>query len=704
MKRTMAAVLALLLLTMSACGGGVDVKEIDVTSASRSTSAAYELVLPEYTEDLWINGFAVAGESVYFIGNSNDLSVLARYNENGESEDLCTFEVSAVKLIDIAADADGRLVVLAGGGEKSPYSLMEFDAEGAMTAEHTLDFSGIPDGWTPVKLELAGGTAFLLGGGVLCAVALDGEEKLLYSLETDPSASIALLSDGSLALGQSGKEAWKLSILEPGSGKAVEACAFNMDLDLLCGGAGRTLYLGDGASVYRFSPDDGELARLFSWSGLGIVGGAIEELPGGELLCSGRLDRSVPNGLLRIRPVTEGETESAAEPLTIASLSGTNMSFRLGEAIRSWNQKNPDWAIEIIDYSAYVEDGDTRTAELKLIADMASGNAPDMFDFGTPPYGNAASSSLYARRGLLEDLYPYLDSDAELSRDMFARGVLSSLEINGKLYELLVQYRALTGFADKNEAGSDWSYAGLRAAVEASGRYSSLVDEYRGMDYLRLAVFSSGDRLIDWENGTCGFESGYFIDMLEAAAESDDGTEDAGGGLVQDYIEKSTGLIFLMNMDSIWNVSSAANVFGEDLVYVGLPELGTVVYPECSIGMSASSAHKDKCWEFIRTFFTGEVPTIGFSMLSSELRQSADKEIQMAKEGDYIQYHPHAEWAMNTFIEELENVKAVYRYDPQLWSIVSEESAAFFAGARTAEDTAAAIQSRAEIYVAEQSA
>lgn len=140
MKRTMAAVLALLLLTMSACGGGVDVKEIDVTSASRSTSAVYELVLPEYTEDLWINGFAVAGESVYFIGNSKDLSVLARYNENGESEDLCTFEVSAVKLIDIAADADGRLVVLAGGGETSPYSLLEFDAEGAMTAEHTLDF------------------------------------------------------------------------------------------------------------------------------------------------------------------------------------------------------------------------------------------------------------------------------------------------------------------------------------------------------------------------------------------------------------------------------------------------------------------------------------------------------------------------------------------------------------------------------------
>lgn len=35
--------------------------------------------------------------------------------------------------------------------------------------------------------------------------------------------------------------------------------------------------------------------------------------------------------------------------------------------------------------------------------------------------------------------------------------------------------------------------------------------------------------------------------------------------------------------------------------------------------------------------------------------------------------------------------------------LVSEESAAFFAGARTAEDTAA-IQSSAEIYVAQQGA
>lgn len=40
------------------------------------------------------------------------------------------------------------------------------------------------------------------------------------------------------------------------------------------------------------------------------------------------------------------------------------------------------------------------------------------------------------------------------------------------------------------------------------------------MDYLRLAVFWSGDRLIDWENGSCGFEAVYSIDIFKLAEDA----------------------------------------------------------------------------------------------------------------------------------------------------------------------------------------
>ena len=160
----------------------------------------------------------------------------------------------------------------------------------------------------------------------------------------------------------------------------------------------------------------------------------------------------------------------------------------------------------------------------------------------------------------------------------------------------------------------------------------------------------------------------------------------------------------MINMDSLWNVSSAAWVFNENYAFVGLPEVGSVVYPVSSVGISSGSEHKDKCWEFVREMFTDEEYNLSFSMLRETMRLEAENEIEQAVKGNYIQYHPYAEQAMEDFLEVLENISAMYRYDSQLWSIVSDEAGMYFAGEKTALDTAAAIQSRAEIYMAEQSA
>ena len=56
--------------------------------------------------------------------------------------------------------------------------------------------------------------------------------------------------------------------------------------------------------------------------------------------------------------------------------------------------------------------------------------------------------------------------------------------------------------------------------MEASDRYGSIVYEYRGMDNRRHALFKSRDRLIDWENGSCGFEAVYSIDIFKLAEDA----------------------------------------------------------------------------------------------------------------------------------------------------------------------------------------
>ena len=48
-------------------------------------------------------------------------------------------------------------------------------------------------------------------------------------------------------------------------------------------------------------------------------------------------------------------------------------------------------------------------------------------------------------------------------------------------------------------------------------------------------------------------------------------------------------------------------------------------------------------------------------------------------------------------------VERCYRYDQNIMNLVTEESADFFAGNKTAEQAASLIQDRVSIYVAEQS-
>ena len=54
-------------------------------------------------------------------------------------------------------------------------------------------------------------------------------------------------------------------------------------------------------------------------------------------------------------------------------------------------------------------------------------------------------------------------------------------------------------------------------------------------------------------------------------------------------------------------------------------------------------------------------------------------------------------------LDVISKTTRVISYDESIMNIVTDEAAPFFAGQATAEETAAAIQSRVQLYVAEQS-
>ena len=66
--------------------------------------------------------------------------------------------------------------------------------------------------------------------------------------------------------------------------------------------------------------------------------------------------------------------------------------------------------------------------------DLLYGQSPDLLFVNGLPY------EVYARQGLLEDLYPWIDADETLSRTDFTQNLLRALETNGALYRLPQTY------------------------------------------------------------------------------------------------------------------------------------------------------------------------------------------------------------------------------------------------------------------------
>ncbi len=50
----------------------------------------------------------------------------------------------------------------------------------------------------------------------------------------------------------------------------------------------------------------------------------------------------------------------------------------------------------------------------------------------------------------------------------------------------------------------------------------------------------------------------------------------------------------------------------------------------------------------------------------------------------------------------INQTKSVFTFDENLMNILTEEAAAYFAGAKTLDETTAMIQNRASLYIAEQ--
>jgi len=523
---------------------------------------------------------------------------------------------------------------------------------------------------------------------------------------------------------------------------------------------------GDYACYFNYNSDIYGL-RMDNWNEDLIVSGINSDIDLNDLSAITAIDDgfliaqysySETSSSMSISRLTKNENATVGDKVILTL--GVLESYLINAEVTRFNRESSTIRVVVTDYSQYNTSDDYTAGMTRFDADILSGRAPDIISFtggGLPP-------AKYAAKGILEDLYPFLDADPQLSREDMLQNILKVGEVNGELSHIVTGFSILTLAGKQSVFGNVTSITPQELAAVVN-RYpdARLIDDITADTWIQMSVLLGLDTYIDWTTGKASFDNPDFIAALEFAKrfpkEIDYGARDEEyymmrqQNMAKDIADNKILLQDAYMSRDIRGIRDSKSLFGEDVAFVGFPapegKSGHVLYPDLDFGISATSQHKDEAWEFIRTFLMPDYQVAGDSWRNTistnrtKFEAAAAEEMKPLSERDLskglnimIQTGSMG-WGLTIYSEEeytefLEqnmaaegiDIEAFRRYEmtesevnqarsliesasmtisqnEQILKIITEETEAFINGAKTAEDTAKIIQSRVQLYVSE---
>ena len=330
-----------------------------------------------------------------------------------------------------------------------------------------------------------------------------------------------------------------------------------------------------------------------------------------------------------------------------------------------------------------------------------------------------------------------------MGRDALITPVLDADSKDGKLYELPLSFSIVTATGLESVVGgyTSWTLADLEDARSKLNPDATIfnVDATRA-NVLSYCLYMNADTFVDWETGTASFDSPEFIDYLNFAAqfptEFDYNTFD-WNDYQSDSVRMRNGDQLLSMYGTIYGFESISENFAElggDLCYIGFPSTsghdGNSFSVSAPIAMTTKCRDKDGAWSFIASALTDEYQgdQYYFPITKAAFEKAAEKAMEKYYEydengdilldengepveaskggfsygdGPTIEIYAMTQEQYDTVNGLIENTNRIMRYDQSLMEIISDETGAFFAGEKTAEETAKHIQNRVQLYMAE---
>lgn len=410
--------------------------------------------------------------------------------------------------------------------------------------------------------------------------------------------------------------------------------------------------------------------------------------------------------------------------LTIASLE-VEAGSELYQYIADFNRESEEYCIHLNEYYDGRSGEQAREDGLrKLNADIIAGTAGDILDLKS--LQELISKHYYIEKGVLENLYDWIETDSETAHLDFLPNLLEADEVNGKLYDLVPRFFITTAAAKTSLVGEELSIGWEEAEKIAKEEGLSLFCGIAWQEFLYDAYLYNQEELVDWEHANCQFNTEIFKKYLVYAKTlpSQESFDYYSWGSV-DVSEIYQGNVLFnptisFDLTAI-NQRQSEALFGETVTNVGFPtedgSSGSAFAPIISLGILTASDKKEDAWMFLKSFLDdsyqqSEELKRGFPVLESALELQLEKVLKQNPQGsewdtfdvngDMLFYGAVTESQIEAIKKLVYAVNKMNDVDWNIYQIIVEEAAVYMAGDKNLDETCELIQNRASLYLLEQ--
>ena len=568
--------------------------------------------------------------------------------------------------------------------------------------------------------------------GNICLFDLDGNyQKMLVAGDKEDMVDVGNIY--ALASGKVAGIIWddngvNIGYVDMNTGTLTDKTklpGYSYDYSIYAGNSKYELFLVNSIGLYGYNIGDTDTKLLMNFVDSDIAGYSVYNvisINDDEFFAT--YDAEDGNALGRFTKVPPSEVKD--KKTLVLACDGINYDVR--NNVVKFNKSNDEYRITIQDYAALYNTEDDYQAGLnRLNADIVSGKIPDILVIS-----DSMPVESYISKGLFEDLKPYIEKDEDLDINNFMPNILDAFSVDGRLYRLVPSYMISTLIAKTSLVGEErgWTIEEANRIMSGMPEGASFLPNMDRGSMLINCMTMAGNQFLDFDEGTCNFDSDSFIEMLEFLKQFPEQVDDT---MYDDSYWESYDTMWRENRALTMSYSLSGfkdynytkkGTFGEDITLIGFPssnEDGSSIVPAMQFAMSAKSANKEGAWQFMRYYLTDEYQdevSFGFPVSIRALDTMGENSMKVdtyidengneVESPDYyymngveVEIKPMTQEEVENFKQMLYTFNQVYSYDQELMNIISEESAAFFSGQKSAKDVAAIIQSRVQIYVNE---